>query len=374
MKLKHYFLIITYAIILCFVFINIKCLWGTILNVYYVLVPFVIGLGIAYIINFPFKFCQNKLLVSMDVICNGKLKFLKKPLSFLLSYVLVLGGFSFLVGIIVPQLISSVGQLVNNFENYAMSVEKMSIGFLEVFGVTEDLLKTSIEYISDFFLYIDEFLPQVFNFTKSFTIGVYNWLIGIIVSFYILGNKEKLNIQAQKIVYALSPKKYIENISNIYHLSSDIFGKYIIGTLIDSLIVGILCFVGMAIFKMPYALLISVIVGVTNIIPFFGPFIGGIPSFLILFIIEPIQALWFALFIFVLQQVDGNILKPKIIGNSIGLSGLWVMFSVIIGGGLFGISGMILGVPLFAVVYLIISDVIHKRLKDKKIYKFNEKN
>ena len=199
-------------------------------------------------------------------------------------------------------------------------------------------------------------------------------MIGIIVSFYILGNKEKLNIQAQKIVYALSPKKYIENISNIYHLSSDIFGKYIIGTLIDSLIVGILCFVGMAIFKMPYALLISVIVGVTNIIPFFGPFIGGIPSFLILFIIEPIQALWFALFIFVLQQVDGNILKPKIIGNSIGLSGLWVMFSVIIGGGLFGISGMILGVPLFAVVYLIISDVIHKRLKDKKIYKFNEKN
>lgn len=362
---------ITYAIVLYFIFININQLWKLVAGIFAILAPFIFGLVIAYIVNFPFAFCQSKLFIGLETVKNGKLKFLKKPLSFIISYTFVLGIVIFLMAIIIPQMVISITQLVANFESYAASVEKISLGLFEVVGITEQVLNFVNKYIVDLFLDIDKFLPQIFDFTKSFTIGIYNWVIGIIVSFYILGNKEKLKLQAKKVIYAFVQKKYIDRIFKVYYLSSNIFGKYIIGTLLDSLIVGVLCFIGMIIFGMPYALLISVVVGVTNIIPFFGPFIGGIPSFLILFIIDPIQSLWFALFILVLQQIDGNIIKPKIIANSIGLSGLWVMFSVIIGGGLFGIVGMVLGVPLFAVIYLAASDVINKKLKEKKIYSFD---
>ncbi len=367
MKIKHYFLMITYAVVLYFLLINISYIWKIVLTIFSVLKPFVFGLAIAYIVNFPFSFCQNKLFVKLDTFKKGKLKFLKKPLSFVASYTFVFGIVIFLIAIIFPQIITSIKHLVSNFENYAVSVEEISLGFLKFIGATEQILKSATKYIVDFFLDIDKFLPQIIDFTKWFTVGIYNWIIGIIVSFYILGNKEVLKKQTKKIVYALSPEKYVSKIFKVCYLSSNIFGKYIVGTLLDSLIIGILCFVGMMIFSMPYALLISVIVGVTNIIPFFGPFIGAIPSFLILFIIDPIQALWFALFILVLQQADGNIIKPKILANSIGLSGLWVMFSVIIGGGLFGMVGMVMGVPLFAVIYLVISDIINKRLKSKNI-------
>lgn len=371
MKIKHYLLIITYAIVLYFLFININQIWKVILGIFAVLAPFIFGLFIAYIVNFPFSFCQDKLFVGLDRVNKGRLKFLKKPLSFTVSYTFVLGVIIFLIAIIIPQMITSITQLLSNFENYAASVEEISVGFLKFLGVTEQILKSITKYIVDFFLDIDKFLPQIFDFTKSFTIGIYNWIIGIIVSFYILGNKDALKIQAKKIVYALSSENHANKIFKVYYLSSNIFGKYVVGTLLDSLIVGILCFVGMIIFGMPYALLISVVVGITNIIPFFGPFIGGIPSFLILFMIDPMQALWFALFILVLQQIDGNIIKPKILANSIGLSGLWVMFSVIIGGGLFGIVGMVMGVPLFAVIYLVVSDMINKKLKSKNINYFN---
>lgn len=362
---------ITYAIVLYFVFINIGQLWKLITSIFSILSPFIFGLVIAYIVNFPFNFCQNKLFTGLETAKNGKLIFLKKPLSFIISYTFVLGIVIFLMWIIIPQIIISITQLLANFESYAASVEKISLGIFEVVGITEQVLNFVNKYIVDLFLDIDKFLPQIFDFTKSFTIGIYNWIIGIIVSFYILGNKEKLKLQAKKVVYAFFQKKYVNKILKVYYLSSNIFGKYIIGTLLDSLIVGVLCFIGMIIFGIPYALLISVIVGVTNIIPFFGPFVGGIPSFFILFIIDPIQSLWFALFILILQQIDGNIIKPRIIGNSIGLSGLWVMFSVIIGGGLFGIIGMIMGVPLFAVIYLAASDVINKKLNEKKIYIFD---
>ena len=148
-------------------------------------------------------------------------------------------------------------------------------------------------------------------------------------------------------------------------MSHNVFGKFIVGKIIDSLIIGILCFIGTSILAIPYALLISVVVGITNIIPFFGPFLGAIPSIFILIVIDPVKALWFAIFILILQQIDGNIIGPKILGNSVGISGIFIMFSVIIGGGLFGVPGMILGVPVFVVIYNIIGNAINKRANEK---------
>ena len=143
-------------------------------------------------------------------------------------------------------------------------------------------------------------------------------------------------------------------------------GKFIIGKIIDSSIIGIMCFIGMSIFRFDYPLLISVIIGVSNLIPFFGPFIGGIPSVVLLLLINPMEALWFTIFLFVLQQFDGNILGPKILGESVGISGFWIMVSVIVGGGLFGIVGMILGVPFFAAIFMLITEVVEWRMKAKK--------
>lgn len=163
------------------------------------------------------------------------------------------------------------------------------------------------------------------------------------------------------------PKRVLNKAIEIVNVSNNMCGRFLIGKLVDSIIIGILCFIGMSIFRFEYAPLISVIVGFTNIIPVFGPFIGAIPSAFLLLLIDPIQCLWFVVFIIVLQQLDGNVIGPKILGNQIGVSGFWIMFSVLVGGGLFGVSGMVLGVPVFAVIYDLLGKNVKTRLKYKVV-------
>ena len=195
---------------------------------------------------------------------------------------------------------------------------------------------------------------------------MYNWLIGLIVSIYMLAGRDKLIRQLKKLVSACVPKRFLGKVMEVAALTNGTFGKFIIGRIIDSSIILVLCFVCMTIFQMPYALLISVIVGVTNVIPIFGPFIGAIPSAFILLMVDPIKGLWFIVFIIVLQQIDGNIIGPRVVGNSIGLSGIWVMFGVIVGGGQLGVVGMLIGVPVLAVLYTVLGSWVNKRLKKKE--------
>ena len=169
----------------------------------------------------------------------------------------------------------------------------------------------------------------------------------------------------QKITYALFPKNIAEKTIEITHRSNSTFGKFLVGKILDSLIIGILTFFILTISKMPYATLISVIVGITNIIPFFGPFIGAIPSFIIILFVSPVKALWFLVIILVIQQIDGNIIGPKILGDSIGISAFWILFAILVAGKFLGLVGMIIGVPLFAVVYSLIKEIIEAKLKKK---------
>ncbi|WP_346873677.1 AI-2E family transporter [Clostridium sp. UBA5988] len=189
--------------------------------------------------------------------------------------------------------------------------------------------------------------------------------IATIISIYLLAGKEKFFAQIKKFLYAMLPEKPVKYVIELTRSSHKTFIGFLGGKLLDSLIIGVICFVGMKIFKMPYPLLVSFIIGITNIVPVFGPFIGAVPSVIIIFITSPIKALWFILFILVLQQFDGNILGPKILGNSTGLTAFWVMFAILLGNGLFGVVGMILGVPTFAVIYSIIVSVINNALKEK---------
>lgn len=219
-----------------------------------------------------------------------------------------------------------------------------------------------------------DLLSQVNDFMSHLTEGVFNVVnevmnavIGIIVSVYVLYSKEKFSMQSKKIIYALFKPSHANMILHLSIKSNTIFGGFIIGKIIDSAIIGALCFIGLSILDMPYTVLVSVIVGVTNVIPFFGPYIGAIPSTILIMLSDPKMGIYFILFILVLQQLDGNVIGPKILGDSTGLSAFWVMFSILLGGGLFGFVGMILGVPTFAVFYYIVNMLINNKLEKRKL-------
>ena len=201
----------------------------------------------------------------------------------------------------------------------------------------------------------------------SLLVWLKNLLIGVIVMIYLLNIKDQFVALAKKITYGLFSVEWANRIVREARFIHKVFGGFIIGKIVDSLIIGIMCFVCLSFMKMPYTLLVSVIVGVTNVIPFFGPFIGAIPSAFLILLVSPIQCLYFLIFILLLQQFDGNILGPKILGDSTGVSSFWVLFSILLFGGLFGFVGMIIGVPTFAVIYRLTGDFINSKLKKRKL-------
>lgn len=363
-SLKLKFLLITYGLCLFFVLQNFETVSFIFSKITSLLMPFVYGFFIAYFVDWPRKFFEEKFYKK----CFHSPKLIKL-FSILTSYLSFLIVISFLLVIVIPQLVVSVVNLVNKFSEYSSFFKNMSLQCSDIiknkFGLeldlkSHDLIKNILNIDVNFII------PIVFNYVKNFTVVLYNWVLGIIVSIYFLWGKEKLISDIKKVFYVCFNNTIYNGILNVFRISHNVFGKFIIGKIIDSLIIGFLCFIGTSIMKMPYALIISTIVGITNIIPFFGPFFGAIPSIFIIFMISPIKAVWFAVFILVLQQIDGNIIGPKILGESIGISAIFIMFSVILGGGLFGVSGMILGVPIFVVVYIIFSNWINKKLGTKK--------
>jgi predicted PurR-regulated permease PerM len=262
-------------------------------------------------------------------------------------------------------------QLGTVISDAALSIQS----FISGFGIEVDIEPTIRELFSTFAAevtvwfvdYSQTFISATTDFIVSTTRQIMNILIAIVVAFYILSDKEHLISQVNLILFAILPERFANKTVEITRLTNKIFGGFIQGKLLDSLIIGLICFVFMASFGFEYAVLISVIVGITNVIPFFGPFIGAIPSIIFLVIVNPMQALWFTVFIIVLQQIDGNIIGPKIIGDTIGLTSFWVIFSILVMNGLLGMVGMFLGVPLCTVIYTLIKDFSNARLSKKGI-------
>ncbi len=227
-------------------------------------------------------------------------------------------------------------------------------------GSAEGILAKVYEVVTDA-------LPHVVGYTIQITSGIVRAAIGFIISVYVLYHKERFFAQAKKAMYALMKKERVDSLIRLGHKSNATFSGFIAGQILDALIVGILCFVFMSIFRFPYPMLISVLVAVTNVIPYFGPFIGAIPSILLVLMINPVQAFWFAIFILALQQFDGNVLCPKILGQSIGISAFWVIFALLLAGGIFGFLGMFIGVPIFAIIYTLVRSFIEERLTKKNL-------
>jgi predicted PurR-regulated permease PerM len=330
------------------------------------LLPFIIGFALAFLIAPLQNLFEKRLLKNLNIPRR-----IKRIISTLSSLIITLSALFGLFIVVTPQLISSINTLIDQIPSYIDSTTifiNQLITQLNIEAEVSSLLQNlSVEFLRSINEIAREVLPNILSMSINVVTFVFRLVIGIFIAVYMLLEKERFINQVSKLVLALFSSEEAFAIFRISNLANVKFNQFIYGKTIDSIIVGIISFIVMSLLQWPYALLISVIIGITNMIPVFGPFIGAIPGFLILFIVSPTTALWFIVFIIILQQIDGNYIGPKILGDSLGLPTLWIMFAIIVGGGFFGILGMFLGVPVFAVIYIIIKETIALRLKNKGI-------
>lgn len=364
-KIWLYAIVIAIGITIYFAYYKIDYLLKIFHEMMSLTTPFILGFAIAFLLNKPMMLIETKIFGRFHMKDQHK-----RSLSAILAVFLGLVIVCLFLALLIPQLADSIYTLVKAFPGYMDDFQKFAIKFVEQNAIDTGQLT---KYINDteFFTKITEVvtqaLPQMAKLTYAFGSTLLNILLSIMAGLYMLIDKERLTMYLKKINYAVFPRDIAEYTHRMTLASGDIFNNFIVGKAIDSLIIGIICYIGSLIFQFPYALLLAVFVGVTNMIPVFGPFIGAVPGIVILFIIHPITALYFALFIFALQQFDGNILGPLILGDKLGLPSIGILFSVCVGGGLFGIVGMFIGVPCFAVIYMAVKEFVNYRLRKKDI-------
>ena len=329
--------------------------------------PFIIGSAIAYIINFILNFYE-KVVFEFKYLNKLNRKY-RRGIGLLLSYLTAIIVISLFMQFVLPQLVDSIVGLANNIPQYVNDASHVITEISEKFNLESKYMNMIVEKWNELLNYIitllTNLIPVIGNFLMTLGSSILNIIIGIIVSIYILIDKEKFIALSRKITFSIFSQERSKRIVELAQRSNETFGKFLSGKILDSLIIGILTFIILTIFKMPYILLISVVIGITNIIPFFGPFFGAIPSAIIILCVSPIKALWFIGIILVIQQIDGNIIGPKILGDSIGISAFWILFSLLIFAKFLGLIGMIIGVPIFAIIYSIIKENVERRLKAK---------
>ena len=329
--------------------------------------PFIIGSAIAYIINFILNFYE-KVVFELKYINKLNRKY-RRGIGLLLSYLTAIIVISLFMQFVLPQLVDSIVGLANNIPQYVNDASHVITEISEKFNLESKYMNMIVEKWNELLNYIitllTNLIPVIGNFIMTLGSSILNVIIGIIVSIYILIDKEKFIALSRKVTFSIFSAERSKRIVELAQRSNETFGKFLSGKILDSLIIGILTFIILTIFKMPYILLISVVIGITNIIPFFGPFFGAIPSAIIILCVSPIKALWFIGIILVIQQIDGNIIGPKILGDSIGISAFWILFSLLIFAKFLGLIGMIIGVPIFAIIYSIIKENVERRLKAK---------
>ena len=342
--------------------------------------PIIDGFILAYlmtpVLNKIEKSIIKPLYVKAKIPLTDKSKRRMRGLSILVTVVLILIICYEFFGLIIPEVVRSIQSIIFQFPIYINNLTNWALGLMKNNPDLEETVNGLITQYSPKLLeyFNTNLLPHINELVKTLSMSVlsifkalWNFVIGFIISIYVLGSKEKFAGQAKKIAYALFDRKAgNEVISNFRFIHSTFIG-FIGGKIVDSIIIGIICFVCTSIIGTPYAILVSVIIGVTNVIPFFGPWIGGIPSALLVLMVDPMHALYFTILILIIQQFDGNILGPKILGDSTGLSGFWVIFAITIFGGLFGVPGMVVGVPIFAVFYAGVRASVNKMLRKKEL-------
>lgn len=335
-------------------------------NIAVIFTPITIGLVMAYLFNFFLILYEDKLLSRFNLKHSKKRAF-----GIILTYLTVFILFGLFLQFILPQLLSSLTGIIAEIPNYVKNLTEYVVDLSNKVDVSDMIQDLVLDKTNEFVAYIIEFstklLPMIANYGIVIMSRIWNILLGLIISVYLLAEKEKFCALTKKVTYSLTPQKTADKIVDLTNLADSIFGKFISGKILDSAIIGVLTFVLLLIFKMPYALLVAFIVAVTNVIPFFGPFIGAIPAFFIIMFVSVNQAFIFLILIIIIQQIDGNYIGPKILGDSLGINAFWILFSLLIAGKLFGFIGMVIGVPLFVFIYTILKEVLEARLKKKNL-------
>lgn len=348
---------------------NFSGLMGAMGDFFDIINPFLWGIAIAYALHRPVNFFEKRVFAFLGKV--GKKHKLPRICAMLLIYSVTLAGVVALLIVIIPELASSVSTFVENLGTYINDLNDWWNGVLRDLSIPESMgADFSIEtIIVGVVNYIKDVAPVLanagINLISQIISSIGNIVVAIVSSVYLLFSKDNFIMQFKKLAFAVFPKTFTEKSIALTRQSNKIFSSYITSKLVESLIMGALHFFAMSIFDIPYAFLVGTIMGMTEILPFFGPYVGAIPSAFLLFLVEPKYALWFIGITLVLQQLDAQIIAPRLLGESTGLTAFWVIFAIILGGGLFGLPGMILGIPLFAVVYAVVGEYINSRLEKK---------
>ena len=346
-----------------------------------ILMPVVMGFITAYLLTPVLNYVEYHILLPF---CNKiKIKESKRRDSVIRGIGILITVFLFfsliyvLIAMLLSQIVPSIANIISNFDTYINNITKWLNAILDD---NPDLGNFVINMFSKYSTDLEEWLndtvlAKTSILIKTVSLSIINvfsvlwdFIIGFIIAIYVLASKEKFAGQAKKIAYAVFERDTANSLIRNFRFTHKTFIGFISGKILDSIIIGLLCFIGTTFLQTPYAALVSVIIGVTNIIPFFGPFLGAIPCTVLIFVVDPLHplnCLYFIIFILILQQIDGNIIGPKILGGSTGITGLWVIFSITLFGGLFGVLGMIIGVPIFAVIYAAIKSLVNKELIKK---------
>ncbi len=339
-------------------------IWGWFQKIIGYLFPCIYGVVLAYLLS-PLVRRIEKPLKNNTQLRPKARRGIAMACAYLLV-VIIIGVFGMVVG---PVLAESTAQLVGNVSFYSKKINELInqlISYIPDESISQEVQAALTQVFEVLYAFISSFLTQVVSIATKVVSSVIEVVMGIIISIYMLGDKERLIAQTKKVFSALLPERALREVIQVAHDSNQKFSGFITGKIIDSTIIGILCAVGMLIFRMPFVALVSLIVGITNVIPYFGPIIGAVPGVILVLIGgDLMQALFFAIFVLALQQFDGNILGPAILGQSTGLSAMWVVFAILLFGGLYGFVGMIIGVPLLAVIFGVLRGIVNALLRKK---------
>lgn len=357
--------LIFYTIALMFAFIYLKDIFNVIFHVLKWFMPFIIGICIAFVLNVLVNVIENKWFKKWKVEIN-----IKRAVSLTLALGIIIGFLVFLMILIIPNLQNTIAIFADNVPTYMAYIKDL----LEKFNIDPSFINKVMEEIQGLqdtaSAYIKDNSYTIIETTLGVATNVVTWLaniiIGIVFAVYYLAQKEKITKQFDKILNAYLPKKFINKLYEIGKISNKAFASFVSGQCLEAIIIGILCFIGMIILRLPYATTISVLVGFTALIPVFGAFIGTIIGAFLIFMINPLQAIIFVIFIIVLQQFEGNLIYPKVVGKSIGLPGIWVFVAVTVGASINGVIGMLLSVPIASILYSILAANVNSRLQEKK--------
>ena len=384
---KQIMKIVIVAIVLLVALINIQPLWNVFKVFLGILSPFIWGLAIAFILNIFMTFYENKVFKSRkqnvkekitsknntNKIVRKKKKGAKRTCSILLSILTIIAVISLIMTLIIPQFIEVIRNLVSNIPSYLENLKNFGISiteqvpeinnFIQNINIDTEALRNGLMNISR------DLLSVTINQISGLFSSIVNFFIAIVFSVYILANKEELKMQAKKFVYARLDKEKADHVIKVSRLARDSFRNFLTGQAKEAVILGVLCAVGMLILQIPYAGPIGALTALTAFIPIVGAFIGGFIGAVLIVAVDPIKAIIFIIFIIILQQIEGNLIYPHIVGKNIGLPSIWVLVAITVGGSLFGIIGMIVGLPIVSIIYAIIMEDTNKKLEEKGLEK-----